>query len=84
MISRRALLSALPLLVPTPAWAQNFPTGQVRIIVPFPPGGATDVLGRVLAGGQGGAFDVTRELAPVSLIAAPPYILVVNPAVPGR
>ena len=37
-----------------------------------------------LAGGQNGAFDVTRELAPVSLIAAPPYILVVNPNVPVR
>ena len=52
MISRRALLSALPLLMArTPARAQNFPGGQVRIIVPFPPGGATDVLGRVLAAG---------------------------------
>ena len=134
MISRRALLSALPLLIATPARAQNFPSGQVRIIVPFPPGGATDVLGRVLAaglqtawgqtviseyrpgaagvigtrqviaapadghtllmastgailalaGGQSGMFDVTRELSPVSLIAAPPYILVVNPNVPVR
>ncbi len=37
-----------------------------------------------LAGGQSGAFDVTRELSPVSLIAAPPYILVVNPNVPVR
>jgi tripartite-type tricarboxylate transporter receptor subunit TctC len=134
MISRRALLSASSLLTALPARAQTFPSGQVRIIVPFPPGGATDVLGRVLAaglqtawgqtviseyrpgaagvigtrqvivapadghtllmastgailalaGGQGGAFDVTRELSPVSLIAAPPYILVVNPNVPVR
>ena len=29
-------------------------------------------------------FDITRELAPVSLIAAPPYILVVNPSVPAK
>ena len=29
--------------------AQNYPSGPVRIIVPFPPGGATDVLGRVLS-----------------------------------
>jgi tripartite-type tricarboxylate transporter receptor subunit TctC len=48
MISRRVLLS-LPLLVATAARAQNYPGGQVRIIVPFPPGGATDVLGRVLS-----------------------------------
>ena len=31
------------------AMAQNFPSGPVRIIVPFPAGGATDVLGRVLS-----------------------------------
>jgi tripartite-type tricarboxylate transporter receptor subunit TctC len=134
MISRRLLLSVLSTCLVTTARAQPFPTGQVRIIVPFPPGGATDVLGRVLAthlqalwgqtvisdyrpgaagligtrqviaspadghtllmastgailalaGGQSGLFDVTRELSPVSLIAAPPYILVVNPNVPVR
>jgi len=138
MMSRRLVLSAFafPILA-RGACAQNYPAGQVRIIVPFPPGGATDVLGRVLAAGlqtlwgqtviseyrpgaagligtrqvvaapadgatlllastgailalasnnQGGAtpFDVTRELSPISLIAAPPYILVVNPAVPVR
>ena len=51
MISRRAVArQALPLLfAATQARAQNFPNGQLRIIVPFPPGGATDVLGRVLA-----------------------------------
>jgi tripartite-type tricarboxylate transporter receptor subunit TctC len=122
-------------LVP-PAQAQNFPSATVRIIVPFPAGGATDVLGRVLSvhlqnlwgppvvseyrpGAAGllgtrqvasspadgytllmastgailalagdragaGAFDITRELAPVSLIAAPPYILVANPSVPAK
>jgi tripartite-type tricarboxylate transporter receptor subunit TctC len=136
MISRRAVLSALPLcLASMSVRAQNYPSGQVRIIVPFPPGGATDVLGRVLAtylqaawgqtvfseyrpgaagligtrqviaapadgatllmastgailalaGGKSeAAFEVTRELAPISLIAAPPYIVVVNPALPVR
>src|SRR3954465_235117 len=127
MMSRRVLLS-LPLFAVTSAHAQNYPNGQVRIVVPFPPGGATDVLGRVLAAGlqtlwgatviseyrPGAAgligtrqviaapadgltllmastgailslassgptpFDITPELSPVSLIAAPPYILVVN------
>ena len=33
----------------SPAHAQNFPNGPVRMIVPFPAGGATDVLGRVLS-----------------------------------
>jgi tripartite-type tricarboxylate transporter receptor subunit TctC len=31
-----------------------------------------------------GAYDITRDLAPVSLIAAPPYILVVNPSLPVK
>lgn len=31
------------------AWAQDFPQKQVRFIVPFPPGGATDGLARILA-----------------------------------
>jgi tripartite-type tricarboxylate transporter receptor subunit TctC len=119
-----------------PTHAQNFPSGPVRIIVPFPPGGATDVLGRVLSthmqnlwgstvvseyrpGAAGligtrqvaaspadgytllmastgailslaadragsAAYNIGRELAPISLIAAPPYILVVNPALPVK
>ncbi len=50
MMSRRLMLG-LPLFAASAARAQNYPAGQVRIIVPFPPGGATDVLGRVLASG---------------------------------
>ena len=140
------------LLFAPPAHVQNYPGGPVRIIVPFPAGGATDVLGRVLgvhlqnlwgapvvseyrpgaagligtrlvasapadghtlllastgailalagekagekagdrasdrAGDRpaGGSFDIARELAPISLIAAPPYIVVVNPLLPVR
>src|SRR5882672_12856309 len=128
MMSRRLVLG-LPLLAASAAGAQNYPSGQVRIIVPFPPGGATDVLGRVLvsglqtlwgqtviseyrpgaagligtrqvvaapadgatlllastgailslAGGQS-TFEIARELSPISLVAAPPYIVVANPS----
>ena len=32
-----------------PASSQEFPKGPVKIIVPFPPGGPTDTVGRLLA-----------------------------------
>ncbi len=31
------------------AWAQDLPCTQVRLIVPYPAGGATDVASRVVA-----------------------------------
>ena len=137
MLSRRAFSSLLlaTALAPSEARAQNFPPLQVRMVVPFPPGGATDILGRVVgqqlqtmwgntvlienkpgASGLVGArqvmaqpgdgaslllastgtilavasqskerpYDVRRDLMPISLMAAPPYILVVNPKLPVK
>jgi len=37
------------LALTTPAPAQEFPTKQIRIVVPFPPGGINDVVGRMIA-----------------------------------
>jgi len=37
------------LLVATSIWAQDYPNRTVRVIVPFPPGGAPDLVGRTLA-----------------------------------
>jgi tripartite-type tricarboxylate transporter receptor subunit TctC len=37
------------LALATPAAAQEYPTKPVRLIVPFPPGGSNDVVGRMIA-----------------------------------
>ncbi len=134
MASFRSAPLLAALLVSAAVTAQTFPHGQLRIISPYPPGGGTDVLGRVIAqryterfgqpaivenrvganGTIGTAFvakappdgltllivpagyaanpslykslpyDQSRDLAPVSLLASGPLVLVVYPSLPVR
>ena len=49
MLKRRTMLTgslAVFGAAALPAHAQDFPKGPVRIVIPFPPGGPTDTVGR--------------------------------------
>ena len=49
MTSRLLAVAACALAFAASAAAQNYPTKPVRMIIPFPPGGGSDVAGRVVA-----------------------------------
>jgi tripartite-type tricarboxylate transporter receptor subunit TctC len=132
-----ALAAACALAAIAPAHAQTWPTKTVRIVVPFPPGGTTDIVARAISGelqkmwgqsvvidnrpGAGGnigsdvvaksapdgytllmgtvgthsinaalfahngqkmPFDPVKDFVPVTLCAAVPNVMVINPKLP--
>jgi tripartite-type tricarboxylate transporter receptor subunit TctC len=132
--SRRALLALGLSLAAAAAGAQTWPARPVKLVIPFPPGGTLDTVGRMLAerlqsqlgqpfivenrpGGNGiiGAdvvsksqpdgytllfnastfvtapmtmksvpYDVTRDFAPVALVAKAPLSVAINKDLPVR
>ena len=63
---RQALLCvllAMPLVAITAAWGQNYPTRPIRMVVPFAPGGSTDIVARVLADKLKDGLDNSFSLA---------------------
>lgn len=48
-VSRVLLALACAALFPSSALAQNYPAKPLRMIIPFPPGGPTDLMGRMAA-----------------------------------
>ncbi len=121
----RVAAALFSLLFAAAAAAQGFPSKPLRIVVPYPPGGGTDVLARLIGKHMGESFkqpvvvenraggnaligmDIVAKsptdghtllaiaagplddehlprFAPVALMTAPAYLMVVNPTVPAK
>jgi tripartite-type tricarboxylate transporter receptor subunit TctC len=48
-ISLLIKVAGLLLALAAPAFAQDYPTKPIKLIIPFPPGGSNDVVGRMIA-----------------------------------
>ena len=48
-LTRRQALIASAAALAAPAFAQSFPSRQIRIVVPYPPGGSSDIIARAIS-----------------------------------
>ena len=53
------LASALLFVLAAPAHADNYPSRTVAMVVPFPPGGPSDVVARIIADGMSRVLNQT-------------------------
>ncbi len=47
-LSHLALVAALMISAASVTWAQSYPARPIRLVVPFPPGGGSDTMGRIV------------------------------------
>ena len=55
-LQQKTLVAALAAALPALACAQAWPDRTVRVVIPFPPGGTLDKVGRMLAQRLGEQF----------------------------
>jgi tripartite-type tricarboxylate transporter receptor subunit TctC len=61
MRALRAVACLAALVIASASHAQTYPSGNVRIIVPYPPGGPTDLIARLCAQKLSEALGQRRE-----------------------
>ena len=59
MLARRSLLATAFVALALPALAQTYPARPITMVIPFPPGGNTDIMGRALQNELGKALGQT-------------------------